>query len=235
MTSTDAMRAAMTLGELMTNGGWAMAPIYACSALMVAIFVKKALEFRAQRLSQLQWLGGVLEAIDEGDVSGARERARGSVHPVGRVIDAMLDTFERRPDRVEAEAARCGSLELQRLEKHVGALSFIAQVAPLLGLLGTVVGMVELFIGLQGAGAAMVDAQLLASGIWKALLTTAAGLMVAVPSLAAYTFLNARTDGFRLTLSDAISQVLTALPLPQTEPGQKRPVPTLVREAADAV
>jgi len=225
----------MTLGELMNNGGWAMVPIYACSALMVAIFVKKALEFQAQRLGQVQWLGQVLDALDDGEVSEARERARSSAHPVGRVIERMLLTFERRPDRVEAEASRCGSLELQRLEKNVGALAFIAQVAPLLGLLGTVVGMVELFIGMQGAGAAMVDAQLLASGIWKALLTTAAGLMVAVPSLAAYTLLNARTDSFRLTLSDAIAQVLTALPLPNDEPGAKRPVPTLVREAADAI
>ncbi|WP_199589849.1 MotA/TolQ/ExbB proton channel family protein [Lujinxingia litoralis] len=212
-----------------------MAPIYACSALMVAIFAKKALEFRAQRLGQVQWMSPVLDALSDGEVSDARGLAREAAHPVGRVIDAMLATFEKRPDRVEAEAARCGGQELQRLEKHVGALSFIAQVAPLLGLLGTVIGMVELFMGLQGAGAAMVDAQLLASGIWKALLTTAAGLMVAVPALAAYTYLNSRTDTFRLTLSDAISQVLTALPQPEDDTGAKRPVPTLVREAADAV
>ncbi len=73
--------------------------------------------------------------------------------------------------------------EIQRLEKNLALLSFIAQVAPLLGLLGTVLGMVDLFIGLQGSGLSNVDVSALSSGIWKALLTTAAGLMVAVPTL----------------------------------------------------
>ena len=72
-----------------------------------------------------------------------------------------------------------GSLELQQYERGLSLISFIAQVAPLLGLLGTVFGMVEMFYGLQKAGLANVDAAALSSGIWKALLTTAAGLIVA--------------------------------------------------------
>lgn len=202
----------MTLGELLTNAGWAMVPIYLCSALAVAIFAKKIIEFRARDLTRVDWLEDVLEALRTGDRETARGRAESTSNPAGRVVVSMLEVMDHRPDRVEAEAKRVGSLELQKLEKHVGGLSFVAQVAPLLGLLGTVVGMVELFMSLQGTGTATVDAAMLASGIWKALLTTAAGLTVAVPALAGYTYLNSRTDRFRLVMRDSIQRVLTALP-----------------------
>lgn len=207
----------MTLGELLTNGGWAMVPIYLCSAVAVAIFCKKLLEFRARRLTEFDWIDGVLQALRSADFDAARRRASQTDNPTGKVIGAMLDVLEHRPDRVEAEARRVGSLEIQKLEKHVGGLSFVAQAAPLLGLLGTVIGMVELFMGLQGTGMATVDAAMLASGIWKALLTTAAGLAVAVPALAGYAYLNSRTDRFRLGLRDAVQRVLTAMPAPDGE------------------
>lgn len=225
----------MTVGELLTHGGWAMAPIYLCSIVALMIFVRKALDFRAQRLGDLSWFESVLGALEAAKISEARQRAEQASHPVGRVIVAMLAVAERRPDRVEAEAQRAGSLELQHLERNLGALSFIAQVAPLLGLLGTVFGMVELFMGLQGTGATSVDAALLASGIWKALLTTAAGLVVAVPALAAYSYLNSRTDSFRLVLRDSIERVLTTLPAAGQAEDEVCSEPKLLREAADAI
>lgn len=212
-----------------------MVPIYLCSIIALAIFTKKFLEFRAFKLRDISWLPGVLEALEDRDLERARGGASDTVHPAGEVVVSMLDMRERRPDRVDAEAARVGSLAVQSLEKHVGGLSFIAQAAPLLGLLGTVIGMVELFMSLQGTGMATVDVALLASGIWTALLTTAAGLMVAVPALAAYTYLNSRTDRFRLMLRDAVEQVLTALPEPDHDDGDRRSHPRLVHEAADAV
>lgn len=229
----------MTLGELLLHGGWAMTPIYLCSAVALGIFVKKFLEFRAERLQEIRWLDEVIETIEVRELSTAKEKSAKIAHPASRVVKGMLTTHESRPDRVAAEAQRLGSLELQRLEKNVGALSFIAQAAPLLGLLGTVLGMVELFMSLQGTGMSSVDAALLASGIWKALLTTAAGLIVAVPALAAYTFLNSRTDRFRLQLRDSIERVITALPLDSREyGGDEDPItvrPKLVRETADAI
>ena len=211
-----------------------MVPIYLCSAAAVAIFCKKLLEFRARRLADTKWLEPVLKALHSRDLVQARGHAEETVHPAGPVVVSMLETYDHRPDRVEAEARRVGSIELQSLEEHVGGLSFVAQVAPLLGLLGTVIGMVELFMSLQGTAMATVDVALLASGIWTALLTTAAGLMVAVPALAGYTYLNSRTDRVRLVLGDAIERVLTALPGPDEGDGS-RAVPRLVDEAADAV
>ncbi len=214
----------MTIGELVTNGGWAMYPIYLCSLVAAAIFLKKSREFFAGQLTKTDWLEPVLEDIRTQDFDSAIAKSKATPNPVGNVIASMLSVFSHRPDRVEAEAVRTGSRALQNLEKNVGGLSFIAQVAPLLGLLGTVVGMVELFMGLGGSDMGQVDSSMLSSGIWTALLTTAAGLLVAVPALAAYTYLNSRTDAFRLTLSDSIARVLTALPESATsQPAANQP------------
>ncbi len=228
----------MTIGELLTYGGWAMVPLYLCSAVALAIFCKKILEFRARRLQEVDWLDEVLQELEDRRFHEADERADKTANPAGRVVQSMLEVRRRRPDRVEAEARRVGSLELQKLETNVGGLSFVAQAAPLLGLLGTVLGMVQLFMGLQGTATATVDAALLASGIWQALLTTAAGLTIAVPALAAYSYLNSRTDRFRLVLGDTIERVLTALPGPDDHSGDElRPNrPEIVEDPiADAV
>lgn len=212
-----------------------MVPIYLCSAFVIGVFCKKMLEFYVLRLGDLGWIDDVVEALRNECFEDAREPAEETENPAGRVVVAMLEIFERRPDRVEAEAKRVGSLQVQRLEKYVGGLSFVARAAPLLGLLGTVVGMVQLFMSLQGTGTAAVDAALLASGIWKALLTTAAGLTVAVPALAAYTYLNSRADRFQLALTDAVERVLTALPVAEDGESTDSAGPELVEEAADAV
>lgn len=222
----------MTIGELVKNGGWAMYPIYLCSLVAAAIFLKKAREFFASQLTRADWLEPVLDDIQAEEFDQAIAKAKATQNPIGTVIASMLDVFSHRPDRVEAEAARTGSLALQDLEKNVGGLSFIAQVAPLLGLLGTVVGMVELFMGLGSSDMGQVDASMLSSGIWTALLTTAAGLLVAVPALAAYTYLNSRTDAFRLMLSDSIARVLTALPQSATPKENTAKVPATQKSSA---
>lgn len=201
----------MMLGELLAQGGWVMVPIYLCSIAVAAVFIQKLAQLRSARTSDLVWFDVVLKRVRHGDFSGASEACRGS-HPGVRVAEATTMALQEHPERAEAEAHRVGSLELQRLEKHLGVLSFFAQVAPLLGLLGTVVGMVSLFMSLQGAGAGNVEVAQLASGIWKALLTTAAGLSVAVPALAAHTYLAGRTDGLRLQLSDVAERILYAVP-----------------------
>lgn len=209
----------MSVGELLKQGGWMMFPIYLCSIVSLAVFLKKLFELKAARLSEIGWLDGVLTKLKTGDLSGAGSACDASRHPGTRVIKAMLAVLAVRPDRAEAEAQRVGSLEIQRLEKYLALLSFIAQVAPLLGLLGTVLGMVDLFIGLQGAGMTNVDVSQLSSGIWKALLTTAAGLLVAVPTLAGYSYLTAHTDRLRLQLGDTVARVLTEAPAAEKREG----------------
>ena len=202
----------MTLGQLLKEGGVLMLPLYICSLIALTVFIKKLFDVRAARIRKMSWLPTVLDALKTGDHEKAQKLALEAKHPAGRVIETTLVQYQTRPDRAEAEAKRAASNELQSIETQLGLLSFIAQVAPLLGLLGTVIGMVDLFTGLQSQGLNQVDVALLSSGIWKALLTTAGGLIVAVPTLAGHAWLSSRTDALRLLLSDSIQRVLHELP-----------------------
>ncbi|MBX2812808.1 MAG: MotA/TolQ/ExbB proton channel family protein [Myxococcales bacterium] len=202
----------MTLGTLIQEGGWAMAPIYVCSVMALAIFLRKWLDIRLARLSDLDWVEPTLALVRSGNYQQALEIAAQSPNPTARVTEATLRILQHRPDRVEAEAKRTGSLELQKLESHLPMLAFIAQAAPLFGLLGTVLGMVELFVGLQASGMQDIDVGRLSSGIWKALLTTAAGLTVAVPTLAVHAWLSGRTEYFRLQVGNIIQRILNEIP-----------------------
>jgi biopolymer transport protein ExbB len=206
------MDVAMNVGGLLARGGWPMVPIYACSIAALALLVHKWMQFRAARLTDMSWLESVLQTLRQGDVAAAAARCAEIAHPAARAIAAALAVLPTRPDRTAAEAARAGSLEVQRFEHRLNALSFIAQVAPLLGLFGTVVGLVDLFLDLERSQRAAVDVSSLSSGIWTALLTTAAGLAVAVVALSAHSYLAARADGLRLTMHDAIERALTAAP-----------------------
>ena len=205
----------MRLGHLLAQGGLPMAPIYLCSVAALAVFARKLSQLRRARLADMRWLEPVLGALEQGDLETARAHLDACAHPAARAVLAAVAVMPRRPDRARAEAARVGSQELQRFEAHLGLLGFIAQAAPLLGLLGTVIGMVGLFLGMEQAPAAVADMSRLSSGIWTALLTTAAGLIVAVPTLAGYSYLSGRADWLRLLLHDTIERAMTAVPLPK--------------------
>lgn len=209
----------MSLAELLRQGGFTMAPLVLCSVTALAVFLKKALDLKRARLRELAWLDGVLAAVQAGELGRAHAACGDAAHPAARVAEATLSTLQRRPDRAEAEARRVGGLELQRLETGLGLLAFIAQVAPLLGLLGTVLGMVDMFVGLEGAGLRNVNVSQLSSGIWKALLTTAAGLVVAVPTLAAHAYLASRSDRVRLVLTDTVQRILNSGPAGEADHG----------------
>jgi biopolymer transport protein ExbB len=112
-----------------------------------------------------------------------------------------------RTAQVEAEVGRVGSAEIRKLESYLRGLSAIAHLSPLLGLFGTVTGMIRAFMKVQEAGA-RVDASLLAGGIWEALLTTAFGLAVALPAMAAYYYLEGEVDQARGTMKDVSVRIL---------------------------
>ncbi|HJL41170.1 MAG TPA: MotA/TolQ/ExbB proton channel family protein [Myxococcales bacterium LLY-WYZ-16_1] len=201
----------MALGDLLRLGGWTMVPILASSGVALMVFLGKAWEFRSFRGSDLRWFDRVLERVRSGHRASVPDELEGAAHPAARVIAASLRVHVARPDRVEAEARRVGTLEVQRAEAYLGVLAFIAEAAPLLGLLGTVLGMLDLFRSLQQAGLEQIDLGLLSSGIWQALLTTAAGLAVAVPTLAAHGYLVSRADRLRVQIGDCVQQMLTEL------------------------
>lgn len=215
----------MRLGELLSQGGWSMIPIYVCSVLALAIFCQRWWIFRQIRAKKLPWVEPILQSVGAMQYKAAIGLCQRQEHPVARILRAATEIAQTRPDRVQAEAERVGENELQTFEDLLPYLGLIAQMAPLLGLLGTVIGMVQMFLGLQQAGMSQVDASALSSGIWQALLTTAAGLIVAAPTLAGLLYLQVRLDRLRLQMRDAVERLLHVIPSSRPLGATKRTEP----------
>ena len=188
-------------GNLMMRGGVLMAPIVICSIVGLAIILDRTLAYRKLRLGGFVLDGEVRSLLEQQDLEGAL---------------ALLESEDRAGDLVLAETIRqvqvkgaAGSVDafalageklVNRMEVSLRPLATVATVSPLLGLLGTVVGMIKAFIQIESHGGS-VNASLLAGGIWEALLTTAAGLTVAIPCLLFHNIFQGRVERVESQLS----------------------------------
>ncbi|PWE28666.1 MotA/TolQ/ExbB proton channel family protein [Pararhodobacter marinus] len=181
------------LGRVADLGGPVVMILIAMSAIALALILAKLWQFLRLGVGRHDRLDTALTAWDRGDTALARDGAAQAPSHLAALAVAALSAAETRRDDT-ALRARLTSLAAERLAR-LGAglrlLDSVAQVAPLLGLFGTVLGMIEAFQGLQAAGAA-VDPSALAGGIWVALLTTAVGLAVAMPASLVLTWFDAR-------------------------------------------
>jgi biopolymer transport protein ExbB len=195
----------VVLIDYLIQGGPIMGVLLALSVLGAAIVTAKLYQFSRCQLRRSQPLiDESVELIQEGDYDGARSRLKTCPNPVARVVESTLASLmdERMTGAtVDVEVGRVGSNEVRKLESWLRGLSSIAHLSPLLGLLGTVAGMITAFRQIQGAGSHVDPAQL-SGGIWVALLTTAFGLAVAIPAMASFHFLEGEVDRVRAVMRD---------------------------------
>jgi biopolymer transport protein ExbB len=195
------------LGNLIQMGGPVIALIGAVSVATLAVVLYKLWQFHASGVGRHTALRTAVTEWDRGAPTAATrtlDQSRSYLAPViARAFDQAHAADEAAVRRLEAEAAA----RFSRLERGFRFLDTVAQVAPLLGLFGTVLGMIEAFQALQAAGS-QVDPSALAGGIWVALLTTAAGLAVAMPASVLLSWLEARLEGDRALADHALSIVL---------------------------
>ncbi|MDX1654833.1 MAG: MotA/TolQ/ExbB proton channel family protein [Candidatus Competibacteraceae bacterium] len=178
--------------ELFKAGGLLMLPILACSIIALTIVAERFWVLRPGRVLPKPLILALRRWSEGGQVETGNldTLARGS--PLGRIIATGLFNRTRERQVIKESVEDTGRHVVHELERYLNTLGTIAAITPLLGLLGTVVGMIEVFatISQQGAG----DAQVLAGGISKALITTAAGLTVAIPTLLFYRYFRGRVD-----------------------------------------
>ena len=182
----------MNLVELFERGGVIMWPILVASIVGVAFFIDRLIALRRSAVLPPDTFHALVQHLGAGDFTRAAQLCRESSSRLGRIALAGLD--HRQDGRQVAREAmeESGRVALGSLEAGVGGMSTVAAIAPLLGLLGTVTGMIKVFRDV--AGAANPDISLLARGIWEALITTGAGLTVAIPIYVAYRFIESRID-----------------------------------------
>ena len=183
---------AAALGAVATLGGPVVVVLIALSVLVLAVVLAKLWQFRRAGLGRHAGLEAALDAWDRGRIEQAQTMARAAPSHLGPLAAlAMQAAPGGEPSAVRARLVGLASERIAGLASGLRILDSVAQVAPLLGLFGTVLGMIEAFRGLQAAGP-VVDPAALAGGIWVALLTTAVGLAVAMPTALILTWFEAR-------------------------------------------
>ncbi|RKY41576.1 MAG: MotA/TolQ/ExbB proton channel family protein [Candidatus Makaraimicrobium thalassicum] len=202
------------------KGGLLMWPIAFCSVMVAAISMERLYHFRRAKVNVPGLLTRVRKLLSEGDIHEAEKLCRESSGPVARLLAVGLHIHPRSAREQERILARVGSRELRRLGKNLRNLGIIAHISPLLGLLGTVTGLIRAFIKIQELHG-QVDAAVLAGGIWEALLTTAAGMSVAIPTIIAYHYFEGRVDDFSSQMKDAVQYLFEWMGVEKSASEQK--------------
>ncbi len=201
--------------ELYLKGGATMFVLTACSVAAVAVFVERLLALRSTRVAPRSLLAEVGELVRAGKVAEALARAVGSSSAAGVIFTAVLRKHGA-PEALLKEAAQdAGRREAARLERFVESIGVVAALGPLLGLLGTVLGMIKVFqrVNEVGAGSPVE----MAAGIWEALIATAYGLIVGIPALVMYRVLLGRIDRLVLRLEDEAVALVETLSVRQAD------------------
>jgi biopolymer transport protein ExbB len=198
--------------EFLSRGGVIMIPIALGSVIALAIFLERIWSLQRSRVIPDGLVRSVIEAVEKGDHKGAREECLKSSSPMGRVLLGGLDAKGLGREELKGVIEDVGKREMARMERFIEAMGTTASVEPLLGLLGTVTGMIQVFqkvvvTSRQGA----VDPGQLANGIWQALITTAAGLSVAIVAFVGYRYLLSRTNRHALSMEEGALRLVDML------------------------
>ena len=192
--------------ELIQKGGITMYPIILLSVIALAVFLERLISLRKEKYVPKAFYEQLVSLLKKKNINEAVEVCKANKSALARISETIITNTDLPLSRLLEVAEESGRSEVSKLDKFLPSLQTIVAIAPLLGLLGTVLGMIKIFdvIALQGTG----SAEALSSGIAEALLTTAAGLVVAIPAQIFYFIAKARADaiGAALEKDDMIAQ-----------------------------
>lgn len=201
---------ALSLWELAVQGGVMMVPIALCSLIALAVAVERWIALRPRAVVPPGFLRGLDRAIEtaEDPAQSALAYCRKRPSPLAQVLQAGLERAGEPIERVERAVAEAGERAAYELSRRLRALAVIASVAPLMGLLGTIFGLISAFQTIALSSNALGKPEMFAGGIYEALTTTAAGLLVAIPAVILHHYFLARIDDLVARLDDAASTFL---------------------------
>lgn len=223
--------ASSPLGQFFEAGGPIMVILAVLAVLALGVAIVKFVQFFRIGVGRNGFVGNVVQRLRTDHWKDALDLVESNPNPVARVMAAAVrgKADPKMDDQVvREEVTRVAQAQLDAMERGLALLSLIATIAPLLGLLGTVLGMIEAFQQMEGVGD-RIEPAVLAGGIWEALLTTAAGLSVAIPAAVFFTWLQRSVDVEAQRMEDAATQVFT-IPLYDAAAPADGPAPTLERD-----
>jgi biopolymer transport protein ExbB len=196
--------------ELMSKGGVIMWPIMFCSFVALAIAIERFWSLRRMSIDTREFMDVIRTALRQNRVQEAVAICDETDAPISRIVKAGVLKYNRSKEDIREAIEDAGQLELPRLERYLSALATCASVAPLLGLLGTVQGMIVCFAQIEHKQG-QVNPSDLAVGIANALLTTFGGLMVAIPTLVVYNYFVSRVDNMVVEMEIGSSELVDVL------------------------
>lgn len=182
--------------DYVQKGGVMMIPIGICSLIMLAVAIERIISLRRKRVIPNGFMQGLQEELRSSDYDPDRGIAycEKNKSPIASVCIAGIKKLGRPPEAIERAVQDAGEWEVFKLRKNVRVLSVIAAIAPLMGLVGTIFGMIRAFQTVAASAEALGKTELLAEGIYEAMVTTAAGLIVAIPALIFYHWISAKIE-----------------------------------------
>lgn len=186
--------------ELITKGGWTMLPLIACSVIAMAIIFERFWALQSKRVIPKLLVGKIWQLHKAKKLDGAQIKLLREESALGRILAAGLVNRSHSREVMKESVEETGRQVVHELERFLNALGTIAAISPLLGLLGTVIGMIKVFTSIMTHGVG--DPGILAGGISEALITTAAGLTVAIPTLMFYRYFRGRVEALVIQMEE---------------------------------
>ncbi len=200
----------LSLWDLALKGGWIIAILALFSIIAIYIFIERFLTINNASREDTNFMNHIRDFIHDGKIDAALAMCRKTANPIARMIEKGLLRIGKPLNDINAAIENVGKLEVSRLEKNIAALATIAGAAPMLGFLGTVIGMIRAFYDMSMAGN-NIDIALLSSGIYQAMVTTVAGLIVGILAFICYNILVARVEKLVFKLEARATEFMDVL------------------------
>lgn len=181
----------ISLFYLLKEGGLLMIPLAICSLLLVYVFIERLIVMNVASQLDPAFMQRVRDHIATGNLNGAKSLAKNTDSPIARIIEKGLSRVGKPIDHIEKSMESTGKLEVYRLEKNLSILSTLAGIAPMVGFLGTIAGMIILFFNIQHQGFSL---EAIAGGIYTKMVTSAVGLIIGLLSYITYNYFNAQIN-----------------------------------------
>lgn len=201
----------LSLFEYNSNWNIILVVIGLCSVVSFTIFIERLMHLHKSEIDTNKFILEIRNSIKEGNIVEAIQICEATGGTIANIVKAGLVKHNRSKEQIEQALEMSGLIEISQLEKNAKILSIIAHIAPLIGLLGTVLGFIQAFSEMRMSGLVDISATRIGEAMEYALVTTAAGLVVAIPSVLAYNYIVSRIEGFLLEIQTTSSEIVDLL------------------------
>lgn len=200
----------LSMWDLAVKGGWIMIVLAIFSVIAIYVFIERFLAINRSSKEEKNFMNNIRDFIHEGRIESAVTLCKNNDSPIARMIEKGLSRIGRPLSDINTAIENIGKLEVSRLEKNIAGLATISGASPMLGFLGTVIGMVKAFYDMSMAGN-NIDIQLLSTGIYQAMVTTVGGLIVGIIAYICYNILVARIEKLVFILEARTTEFMDVL------------------------